>query len=125
MNYANIKYRDIADGEGVRTTLFVSGCSHHCENCFQPETWSFSYGQEFTTDIADEVLATLDDFFVDGLTFLGGEPMEPETSTDCFSWQNAQRRCTPKKAFGAIPAMFTKTWLMPLRLVIPRKPMSC
>ena len=44
MNYANIKYRDIADGEGVRTTLFVSGCSHHCENCFQPETWSFSYG---------------------------------------------------------------------------------
>ena len=58
MNYANIKYRDIADGEGVRTTLFVSGCSHHCENCFQPETWSFSYGQEFTTDIADEVLAT-------------------------------------------------------------------
>lgn len=78
MNYANIKYRDIADGEGVRTTLFVSGCSHHCENCFQPETWSFSYGQEFTTDIADEVLATLDDFFVDGLTFLGGEPMEPE-----------------------------------------------
>ena len=116
MNYANIKYRDIADGEGVRTTLFVSGCSHHCENCFQPETRSFSYGQEFTTDIADEVLATLDDFFVDGLTFLGGEPMEP---------QNVQRRCTLKKAFGAIPAMFTKTWLMPPRLVIPRKPMSC
>ena len=78
MNYANIKYRDIADGEGVRTTLFVSGCSHHCKNCFQPETWSFSYGEEFTPQVAEEVLATLDDFFVDGITFLGGEPMEPE-----------------------------------------------
>ena len=85
MNYANIKYRDIADGEGVRTTLFVSGCSHHCENCFQPETWSFSYGQEFTTDIADEVLATLDDFFVDGLTFLGGEFLQcdPGSRIEC------------------------------------------
>ena len=47
MNYAEIKYCDIANGEGVRTTLFVSGCRHHCKNCFQPETWSFSYGEEF------------------------------------------------------------------------------
>lgn len=125
MNYANIKYRDIADGEGVRTTLFVSGCSHHCENCFQPETWSFSYGQEFTTDIADEVLATLDDFFVDGLTFLGGEPMEPENQHGLLQLAKRAKALHPEKAFGAIPAMFTKTWLMPPRLVIPRKPMSC
>ena len=97
MNYANIKYRDIADGEGVRTTLFVSGCSHHCENCFQPETWSFSYGQEFTTDIADEVLATLDDFFVDGLTFLGGEPMEPQNRATVLSLVKKVREIYPRK----------------------------
>lgn len=98
MNYANIKYRDIADGEGVRTTLFVSGCSHHCENCFQPETWSFSYGQEFTTDIADEVLATLDDFFVDGLTFLGGEPMEPENQRGLLQLAKRAKALHPEKS---------------------------
>lgn len=98
MNYANIKYRDIADGEGVRTTLFVSGCSHHCENCFQPETWSFSYGQEFTTDIADEVLATLDDFFVDGLTFLGGEPMEPENQHGLLQLAKRAKALHPEKS---------------------------
>lgn len=98
MNYANIKYRDIADGEGVRTTLFVSGCSHHCENCFQPETWSFSYGQEFTTDIADEVLATLDDFFVDGLTFLGGEPMEPENQHGLLELAKRAKALHPEKS---------------------------
>ena len=98
MNYANIKYRDIADGEGVRTTLFVSGCSHHCENCFQPETWSFSYGQEFTTEIADGVLATLDDFFVDGLTFLGGEPMEPENQHGLLELAKRAKALHPEKS---------------------------
>ena len=98
MNYANIKYRDIADGEGVRTTLFVSGCSHHCENCFQPETWSLSYGQEFTTEIADEVRATLDDFFVDGLTFLGGEPMEPENQHGLLELAKRAKAQHPEKS---------------------------
>ena len=97
VNYANIKYRDIADGEGVRTTLFVSGCSHHCKNCFQPETWSFSYGQEFTPEVAREVLATLDDFFVDGLTFLGGEPMEPENQRGLLELARAAKTAHPEK----------------------------
>ena len=78
MNYGNIKYCDIADGEGVRTTLFVSGCRHHCKGCFQPETWDFAYGQEFTGAAMEEVLASLAPDYVDGLTVLGGEPMEPE-----------------------------------------------
>ena len=69
----------------------------HCENCFQPETWSFSYGQEFTTDIADEVLATLDDFFVDGLTFLGGEPMEPQNRATVLSLVKKVREIYPRK----------------------------
>lgn len=77
MNYANIKYCDIADGEGVRTTLFVSGCSHHCEGCFQPETWSFEYGEAFTDEVADALVESLQPAYIDGLTLLGGEPMEP------------------------------------------------
>lgn len=77
MNYAEIKYCDIANGEGVRTTLFVSGCSHHCKNCFQPQTWSFNFGNEFTPDVQEKILASLDSPFTDGLTLLGGEPMEP------------------------------------------------
>ena len=78
MNYCNIKTRDIADGVGVRVTLFVSGCRNHCKNCFQPETWDFSYGEEFTEAVAEEVLESLRPAYVDGLTVLGGEPMEPD-----------------------------------------------
>ena len=77
MNYANIKYCDIADGEGVRTTLFVSGCSHHCKGCFQPETWSFSCGEPFTDEVARKILDSLAPSYIHGLTLLGGEPMEP------------------------------------------------
>ncbi len=97
MNYANIKYCDIADGEGVRTTVFVSGCSHHCKNCFQPETWSFSYGQEFTPEVQAKVLASLDGPFVDGLTFLGGEPMEPENQQGLLELACAAKAAHPEK----------------------------
>ena len=78
MNYCNIKKYDIANGEGVRTTLFVSGCTNHCEHCFQPETWDFNYGQEFTDEVADEIIESLDPYYVNGLTLLGGEPFEPK-----------------------------------------------
>ena len=59
MNYGNIKYYDIANGEGVRTSLFVSGCTHHCKNCFNPETWDFRYGKPFTKQIEDEIIKSL------------------------------------------------------------------
>ena len=78
MNYCNIKYCDIANGEGVRTTLFVSGCTNHCEHCFQPETWDFGYGEPFTDEVADEILKSLEPYYVNGLTLLGGEPFEPK-----------------------------------------------
>ena len=78
MYFGNIKYCDIADGEGVRTALFVSGCTHHCKGCFQPETWDFSYGQEFTGAVIEQLLESLEPEYVDGLTILGGEPMEPD-----------------------------------------------
>lgn len=78
MYYGNIKKCDIADGEGVRTSLFVSGCTNHCKNCFQPETWDFQYGKPYTKETQDEIIKSLQPDYVDGLTLLGGEPMEPE-----------------------------------------------
>ena len=78
MNYGELKYCDIANGEGVRSSLFVSGCTHRCPGCFQPETWDFSFGRPFTREVEDELLASLAPAYVDGLTVLGGEPMEPD-----------------------------------------------
>ncbi len=78
MYYSNIKKWDIADGAGVRVTLFVSGCTNRCPGCFQPETWDFHYGQPFTQETLEEILQALEPEFIRGLTLLGGEPMEPE-----------------------------------------------
>lgn len=78
MNYGEIKNCDIANGEGIRVSLFVSGCTHHCKNCFNPDTWDFSYGKPFTRDTEDEILKYLSPAYVDGLTLLGGEPFEPQ-----------------------------------------------
>ena len=78
MYYAEIKENDIANGVGVRTTLFVSGCRNHCKECFQPQTWSFSYGREFTDDVADRIIESMCPTWVNGLTLLGGEPFEVE-----------------------------------------------
>ena len=77
MHYGNVKKFDIANGEGIRTTLFVSGCTNRCKNCFQPETWAFDYGEEMTREVWEDILSTFDNPSVRGLTVLGGEPMEP------------------------------------------------
>ncbi len=76
MNYSAIKYRDIANGEGVRNVLFVSGCTHHCKGCFQPQTWDFKAGEKWTDELQKEFLDECDHDFIKGITFLGGEPME-------------------------------------------------
>ena len=78
MNYANIKYNDIADGEGIRTSLFVSGCTHHCKGCFNEEAWDFNYGKPFTSEVEDRILESLKPSYIAGLTLLGGDPGEPE-----------------------------------------------
>ena len=78
MNYVTIKPFDVANGPGVRVSLFVSGCTHRCKGCFNEEAWDFSYGQPFTEKTESELLAALEPDFIDGLTLLGGEPMEPE-----------------------------------------------
>lgn len=78
MNYAEIKHCDIANGPGVRTTLFVSGCRHHCPGCFNPGTWDFGAGRPFSPEVEEKVMASLEPAYVVGLTLLGGEPLEPE-----------------------------------------------
>jgi anaerobic ribonucleoside-triphosphate reductase activating protein len=76
MNYADIKYCDVANGKGVRVSLFVSGCTHHCKNCFNKETWDFHYGKPFTQETMETVLGYLDKAYISGLSLLGGEPFE-------------------------------------------------
>lgn len=77
MNYATIKDCDIANGPGVRVSLFVSGCTHHCPGCFNEIAWDFFYGEPFTEAVEDKILAMLSPGYVQGLTLLGGEPFEP------------------------------------------------
>ncbi len=76
MNYAAIKKNDVANGPGVRVSLFVSGCTHHCPGCFNRETWDFNYGNPFTSDVMNEVLEALQPTYIRGFTLLGGEPFE-------------------------------------------------
>lgn len=78
MNYGKINTCDIANGPGVRVSLFVSGCRNHCKGCFNPETWDFGYGQPFTDHTMDYILRTLGRKYIDGFTILGGDPFEPE-----------------------------------------------
>lgn len=77
MNYAVIKPTDVANGPGVRVSLFVSGCTHHCKDCFNREAWDFDYGQPFTGKTQEEILELLSPGYIEGLTLLGGEPLEP------------------------------------------------
>jgi len=76
MNYANVKYNDIANGPGVRVSLFVSGCTHHCEGCFNREAWDFDYGQPYTQEVEDAIFEAVGRDYIAGLSLLGGEPFE-------------------------------------------------
>lgn len=97
MNYGAIKKCDIANGVGVRTVLFVSGCTHHCKGCFQPETWSFDYGESYTKETEDEIIESLKPDYVDGITLLGGEPFEPENQRELVKLLRRIKKELPKK----------------------------
>ena len=77
MNYAEIKQYDIANGPGIRISLFVSGCTHHCKGCFNAETWDFNYGNPFTDETIDTIIEYMKPSYIKGITLLGGDPMEP------------------------------------------------
>lgn len=97
MNYAVIKKNDIANGPGVRVSLFVSGCRHHCRNCFNREAWDFSYGSPFTEETEEEILSALDHSYVTGLSLLGGEPFEPENQKALLHLVRRVRERLPEK----------------------------
>lgn len=97
MRYGSIKKCDIANGIGVRTVLFVSGCTHHCKGCFQPETWDFSYGEPYTEATEEEILDSLRPSYVNGLTLLGGEPFEPQNQRVLVGLLRRMRRELPEK----------------------------
>ncbi len=97
MRYGNIKYFDIADGVGVRTSLFVSGCTHRCPECFNPETWDFNYGEEFGAETWQTIIEKSTPPYIAGLTLLGGEPMEPENQRALLPFVKAFREALPEK----------------------------
>ena len=101
MHYGELKKCDIANGIGVRVTLFVSGCTNRCPDCFQPQTWDFDYGKEFTEDTKAEIFAELDKPFVNGLTVLGGEPFEPENQRVLVPFVRRVRETYPQKTVWA------------------------
>lgn len=101
MNYGAIKNCDIANGVGVRVTLFVSGCTNHCEGCFQPETWDFAYGQPFTGETERALLELLAPDYIDGLTLLGGDPMEPDNQRALLPFLKRMREQYPQKTIWA------------------------
>ena len=97
MNYGEIKKYDIADGPGVRVTLFVSGCRHHCKGCFNAETWDFHYGNPYTEKTEKEILDALNHPYIAGLTLLGGEPFEPENQEELVRLLKEIKENYPKK----------------------------
>ncbi|MCD8239740.1 MAG: anaerobic ribonucleoside-triphosphate reductase activating protein [Clostridiales bacterium] len=97
MYYGAIDYSDIANGEGVRVTLFVSGCTNRCEGCFQPETRSFTYGKPYTMELEDSIIEALKKPYIAGLTLLGGEPFEPENQAVLLPLIKRVRKEVPSK----------------------------
>lgn len=98
MKYAEIKKTDIANGTGVRVSLFVSGCTHHCKGCFNSQTWDFNYGEEFTEQTEIELLQALKPGFIAGLTLLGGEPFEPSNQRRLLPFLKKVREIYPQKS---------------------------
>lgn len=97
MHYAEIKTCDIANGPGIRVTLFVSGCTHRCQNCFNEETWDFHYGKPFTAETENELLNALRPAYVKGLTLLGGEPLEHSNQQGLLPFVRRVRKELPEK----------------------------
>lgn len=97
MKYADIKYYDIANGLGVRTSLFVSGCTHRCKGCFNEIAWDFNYGKEFTEKTIEEILNSLEPKYIKGLSLLGGEPMEPSSQRALLPLLRQMKKRFPEK----------------------------
>ena len=97
MNYATIKDFDVANGPGVRVSLFVSGCRHYCKNCFNREAWDFNYGQPFTEKEIDHIIDAMKADYIKGLSLLGGEPMEPANQAGILPLVRKVKEAYPNK----------------------------
>ena len=113
MNYANIKPRDIANGPGIRVSLFVSGCTHRCPGCFNAEAWDFSYGQPFDQAVIDRILADLAPDFISGLTLLGGEPFDPRNQSAVLDLLRQVKSRYPEKSIWAFTGYIFDRDLLP------------
>lgn len=116
MNYAAIKTRDIANGPGVRVSLFVSGCTHHCKNCFNQEAWDFDYGQPFTGETIEYIIAQTRPSYVKGITLLGGEPFEPQNQRAVVELLRKIRRELPEKSIWAFSGYLYDRDILPGKL---------
>ena len=112
MHYGEIKKCDVANGPGVRVTLFVSGCTNKCPGCFQPQTWDFCYGKPFTRETEDTLLAWLSPGYVAGLTLLGGEPFEPENQRALLPFVRRVRSRYPQKSIWAFSGFYLESELL-------------
>ena len=111
MYYGDIKNCDIANGVGVRVTLFVSGCTNRCEGCFQPQTWDFSYGQPFTRETEEKIIEMLKPSYIKGLTLLGGEPFEPDNQRALLPFVKRVKEIYPDKNIWAFTGFtLEKLW---------------
>lgn len=122
MNYCNVKNCDIANGVGVRVSLFVSGCRNRCKNCFQPETWDFHYGKPFDEQTEEKLMKMLAPSYINGLTVLGGEPMEPENQRALLPFLKKSKRLIPKRRFGCTRALLSRSFVAPIAARIPNIP---
>lgn len=114
MYYATIKKYDIANGPGVRVSLFVSGCTHHCKNCFNSEAWDFKYGNEYTEEVEREILDALSKSYIQGLSLLGGEPFELVNQEGILPLVKKVRKLFPEKTIWAYSGYLFDKDLLPL-----------
>lgn len=97
MKYATIKEIDVANGPGIRVSLFVSGCTHHCKGCFNPETWNFNYGDDFTPEVENRILEAMKPAYIKGFSLLGGEPFEPQNQEALLPFLRRVKAAYPDK----------------------------
>lgn len=112
MHYGEIKTCDVANGPGVRVTLFVSGCTNRCEGCFQPQTWDFCYGKPFTGETEEALLKALAPSYIAGLTLLGGEPFEPENQRALLPFIRRVKAMYPQKSIWAFSGFYLERELL-------------
>lgn len=119
MNYATIKNCDIANGPGVRVSLFVSGCTHHCKGCFNEVAWDFDYGQSFTQETIDLILDMMKPHYIKGITLLGGEPFEPQNQPALVDLLRQIKAKYPEKTIWAFSGYLFDKDILPGKLGDP------